>query len=65
MQMSHLISESAEFLYKMTDYWYPEHERSLLWSDPTVCVQWPVSGGPKLANKDAAGKVFAEAEYFD
>lgn len=64
-RVDHLISESAEFLYKMTDYWYPEHERSLLWCDPTVCVQWPVSGGPKLANKDAAGKVFAEAEYFD
>jgi dTDP-4-dehydrorhamnose 3,5-epimerase len=60
-----VTSESAEFLYKTTDYWYPEHERSLLWCDPTVCVQWPVSGEPKLANKDAAGKVFAEADYFD
>mgnify|MGYP006140481933 CR=1 FL=1 len=60
-----VTTESAEFLYKTTDYWYPEHERSLLWCDPTVGVQWAVSGEPKLANKDAAGKVFAEADYFD
>lgn len=60
-----VTSESAEFLYKTTDYWYPEYERSLLWCDPTVCVQWPVGGEPKLANKDAAGKVFAESDYFD
>lgn len=60
-----VISGSAEFLYKTTDYWYPEHERSLLWCDATVGVQWPVIGMPKLANKDVAGKVFAEADYFD
>ena len=60
-----VTSESAELLYKTTDFWYPEHERSLLWCDPTVGVQWPVSGEPKLAKKDAAGKVFAEADYFD
>jgi dTDP-4-dehydrorhamnose 3,5-epimerase len=36
-----VTSESAEFLYKTTDYWYPEHERSLVWCDPTVGVQWP------------------------
>lgn len=60
-----VTSESAEFLYKTTDYWYPEHERSLLWCDPTVGVRWPVSDEPKLANKDAAGKLFAAADYFD
>lgn len=60
-----VTSASAEFLYKTTDYWYPEHERSLLWCDPTVCVNWPVFGVPKLANKDAAGKVLSEADYFD
>ena len=59
-----VTSESAEFLYKTTDYWYPEHERSLLWCDPTVGVQWPVDGEPKLAAKDAAGKVLAEADCF-
>jgi hypothetical protein len=43
-------------LYKTTDYWYPEHERSLLWNDPTVGVRWPLQGQPQLAAKDAAGK---------
>jgi len=59
-----VTSESAEFLYKTTDYWYPEHERNLLWCDPTVGIQWPVDGEPKLAAKDAAAKVLAEAEVF-
>jgi len=59
-----VISESAEFLYKTTDYWYPEHERSLLWCDPTVGIQWPVDGEPKLAAKDAAGKLLAKADTF-
>ena len=62
-----VTSDSAEFLYKTTDYWYPEFERSLLWNDPTVGVQWPLKGlgEPKLAAKDAAGKVLGEAEVFD
>jgi dTDP-4-dehydrorhamnose 3,5-epimerase len=60
-----VTSESAEFLYKTTDYWYPEHERSLLWCDTTVGVQWPLHQSPKLAVKDAEGKVFAKAETFD
>jgi dTDP-4-dehydrorhamnose 3,5-epimerase len=59
-----VTSESAEFLYKTTDYWYPEHERSLLWCDPTVGIQWPVDGTPILAAKDAAGQVLAEADAF-
>lgn len=57
-------SEIAEVLYKTTDYWFPEHERSLLWNDPTVAVEWPVDGAPTLAAKDAAGKLLAEAEVF-
>ncbi len=57
-------SEIAEVLYKTTDYWFPEHERSLLWNDPTVAVEWPVDGMPTLAAKDAAGKLLAEAEVF-
>ena len=44
-----VTSESAEFLYKTTDYWYPEHERNLLWCDPTVGILWPVKDVPKLA----------------
>jgi len=58
-------SDVAEVLYKTTDYWHPEHERSLLWNDPTVAVQWPVSGTPTLAAKDAAGKLFSDADMFE
>ena len=60
-----VLSESAEFLYKTTDYWYPEHERSLLWSDAQVGIQWPLNGQPLLASKDAAAKPLSEAECFD
>jgi dTDP-4-dehydrorhamnose 3,5-epimerase len=60
-----VLSDSAEFLYKTTDYWYPEHERSLLWNDPTVGVEWPIDFEPQLAAKDAAGKPFGQAELFD
>jgi dTDP-4-dehydrorhamnose 3,5-epimerase len=59
-----VTSESAEFLYKTTDYWYPEHERSLLWCDPTVGIQWPLMGEPKLAAKDANGMRLDVAEIF-
>lgn len=60
-----VLSESAQSLYKVTDYWYPEHERSLLWNDPAVGIKWPVDGQPLLAAKDAAGKLLAEAECFN
>ncbi len=60
-----VTSESAEFLYKTTDYWYLEHERSLLWCDATVGVQWPLNDEPKLALKDAAGKCLSEADFFE
>lgn len=60
-----VLSESAEFLYKTTDYWYPEHERSLLWNDPAIGIDWPLDGPPLLAAKDAAGKLLSEAECFD
>jgi dTDP-4-dehydrorhamnose 3,5-epimerase len=59
-----VLSDSAEFLYKTTDYWYPEHERSLLWNDPTVGVQWPMEGAPLLAAKDVAGLRLDKAEHF-
>ena len=59
-----VTSDSAEFLYKTTDYWYPEFERSLLWNDPAVGVVWPMQAQPQLAAKDAAGKRLAEAEMF-
>lgn len=60
-----VLSESAEFLYKTTDYWYPELERSLLWNDPTVGIDWPIDFEPQLAAKDAAGKMFAETDKFE
>jgi dTDP-4-dehydrorhamnose 3,5-epimerase len=57
-------SESADFLYKTTDYHHPEHERSLLWNDPDVGVEWPLDGEPQLAAKDVAGKRLADAEVY-
>ncbi|WDD93189.1 dTDP-4-dehydrorhamnose 3,5-epimerase [Burkholderia sp. FERM BP-3421] len=59
-----VLSEAAEFLYKTTDYWYPEYERSLLWSDSTVGIEWPIEGDPILAAKDKLGKTLAEADCF-
>lgn len=59
-----VISEFAEFLYKTTDYWYPEYERSLAWNDPALGIDWPLAGEPVLAAKDAAGKCLADAEVF-
>lgn len=60
-----VLSESAEFLYKTTDYWYPAHERSLLWNDPTVGIQWPIDFEPQLAAKDAVGKLLGDADVFE
>ncbi|VWX32716.1 dTDP-4-deoxyrhamnose-3,5-epimerase [Limnobacter sp. 130] len=60
-----VTSEYAEFLYKTTDYWHPEHERNLLWCDPTVDIQWPTIGEPKLATKDAAGQLLATIDTFN
>lgn len=59
-----VTSDAAEFLYKTTDYWFPEYERSLLWNDPDVGVQWPIQGEPRLAAKDAAGRRLGEAEVY-
>jgi dTDP-4-dehydrorhamnose 3,5-epimerase len=59
-----VLSENAEFLYKATDYWFPEHERTLLWSDPALRVDWPLSGEPTLAAKDAAGRLLADADVY-
>ncbi len=58
------LSDSAEFLYKTTDYWYPEHERCLLWNDPSVGVTWPIEAPPLLAAKDMTGKPLSEAATF-
>jgi dTDP-4-dehydrorhamnose 3,5-epimerase len=59
-----VTSEDAEFLYKTTDYWYPEHERTLLWNDPALDIAWPLTGEPTLAAKDAAGAPLASAATY-
>lgn len=60
-----VLSETADFLYKTTDYYHPEDERTLLWNDPAVGIAWPFEGTPVLARKDAAGVRLAEAEVYD
>ena len=59
-----VLSDLAEFLYKTTDYYAPEHERTLLWNDPAIGVTWPLDGAPVLKPKDAAGTPLASAETF-
>ena len=59
-----VLSDSAEFLYKTTDYWAPEHERCIRWDDPTLGIRWPLEGAPLISAKDAQGVPFAEAEVF-
>ena len=60
-----VLSESAGFLYKTTDYWYPEHERCIAWNDPDLGIDWPLGGlQPLLAAKDAAAPLLREAEVF-
>jgi dTDP-4-dehydrorhamnose 3,5-epimerase len=64
-----VTSESAEFLYKTTDYWVPDDERSLLWNDPMLAISWPLNaainaGQPLLAAKDLAGRSFSECDKY-
>jgi len=59
-----VTSDSAEFLYKTTDYWAPAHERCILWNDPAIGIRWPVAT-PVLSEKDGRGRLLAEAEVFD
>lgn len=59
-----VMSDSAEFLYKTTDYWYPEHERTLLWNEPALAIEWPLDGPPTVAAKDAAGRPLASADLY-
>jgi dTDP-4-dehydrorhamnose 3,5-epimerase len=60
-----VTSDSADFLYKATDYYHPEHERTLLWNDPALAIEWPLDGEPALAAKDAAGTRLADAETYE
>lgn len=59
-----VLSESADFLYKTTDYWYPEHERSVLWNDASLGIVWPQNIVPQLSGKDAAAPPFTLAEVY-
>jgi len=59
-----VLSDSAEFLYKTTDYYAPQHERCIIWNDTTLNVQWPIQGEPVLSAKDALGTPLTLAEVF-
>ena len=59
-----VISETAEFLYKTTDYWAPEFERSIAWDDPAIGIQWPLQGDAILSAKDKQALPLAKAEHF-
>jgi dTDP-4-dehydrorhamnose 3,5-epimerase len=60
-----VLSDCADFLYKTTDYWAPQYERTLLWNDPALAIDWPLAGEPILAPKDRVGKRLCEAEVFE
>jgi dTDP-4-dehydrorhamnose 3,5-epimerase len=60
-----VTSESADFLYKTTDYYAPEHERCIAWDEPTIGIEWPIESMPQLSVKDRAGLSLANAEVFE
>ena len=60
-----VLSDTADFLYKTTDYWFPEHERCLRWDDPELAINLRLPSAPVLSAKDAQGKILAEAELFE
>jgi dTDP-4-dehydrorhamnose 3,5-epimerase len=60
-----VTSDYAEFLYKTTDYYAPEHERCIRWDDPTLAIEWPLAGNPRLSAKDLQGAAFSDAEVFE
>jgi dTDP-4-dehydrorhamnose 3,5-epimerase len=59
-----VLSETAEFLYKTTDYWFPEHERCIRWDDQKLAIDWKLQAAPVVSGKDAQGKNFSAAELF-
>lgn len=59
-----VVSEVAEFLYKTTDFWHSSYERSILWNDPEIGIEWPIIDQPLLAGKDASGNLLSNAECF-
>jgi dTDP-4-dehydrorhamnose 3,5-epimerase len=59
-----VLSDSADFIYKTTEYWYREHDRSLRWNDPMLAINWPLTRQPLLAAKDAAAPLIDDAEVY-
>ena len=59
-----VLSDSAEFLYKTTDYYAPQFERCIAWNDPSIDIQWPLDDAPQLSAKDQAGLTLSQAELF-
>ncbi len=59
-----VLSESAEFLYRTTDYWAPQFERCIIWNDPDLGIEWPIDFIPSLSAKDEDGVLFRNAEFF-
>lgn len=59
-----VLSDYAEFLYKTTDYYAPQHERCILWNDPDLAIAWPIQAEPILSAKDRVGQLLREAEVF-
>ena len=59
-----VVSDYVEVQYKTTDYWAPQHERCILWSDPDLAIPWPVKGEPILSQKDRTGLPLKTAEVF-
>ncbi len=60
-----VLSESAEVLYKATDYYAPEYERSIIWNDPDLAINWPLKGEPVVSPKDSKGLLLKDAEVFE
>jgi dTDP-4-dehydrorhamnose 3,5-epimerase len=60
-----VLSEHAIVFYKTTDYYAPQHERMILWSDPALGIRWPLEAQPIVSDKDRRGVTFPEAEVFD
>ncbi len=60
-----VLSESADFLYKATDYYAPQHERAIIWNDPDLAIDWPGDTAPELSAKDGAAPRFADAEVYE
>lgn len=60
-----VLSDVADFLYKTTDYWMPEYERTIIWNDPDLSIKWPLRGHPVLSSKDSDGLAFKSADCFE